>query len=463
MSISYRKYRPQLFADVLGQDAIVTTLKNALHSSRLAHAYLFCGLRGTGKTSLLRILAKALNCQNLHADSEPCNECSSCLDVLNNRSLDVLEIDGASHRGIDDIRQINETIAYAPTHGKYKIYIIDEVHMLTKEAFNALLKPLEEPPPTVKFIFATTEPHKVLPTIISRCQRFDLNRISPQLIVKKLIQILETVKISYEEEALFLISELSDGSLRDAESLLDQLVCFDNSCITVKNATAAFALIDKSIFFRLDKAVEDYDLKVSFELSHELFSSGKDLYYFVNQLIEHYRNIIQYKLNRFPICLFGNQINNYKISTTYYTLEQCLDILDYLIHWQQTISKISVKQILVETILLYIIRSKYRIHSSTLVQRLMQLESTIRLDPAPLKPVLDTPSPAIQEPKPIPAPLPTLQIDSYPPVIEQLNTSSSTIQESKSTPASLSTHQSRYDTLLRFAAVELEAVIKKEL
>jgi DNA polymerase III subunit gamma/tau len=435
VDIPYRRYRPQLFADVFGQDAIVTTLKNALHNSRLAHAYLFCGLRGTGKTSLLRILAKAMNCQNLQADSEPCNACSSCLDIIHTRSLDVLEIDGASHRGIDDIRQINETIGYAPTHGTYKIYIIDEVHMLTKEAFNALLKPLEEPPPTVKFIFATTEPHKLLPTIVSRCQRFDLNRISPQLISKKLKQILESLEIPYEEDALLLISELSDGSLRDAESLLDQLICFDNSCITVKNAATTFALIDKSIFFRLDKAVEDYNLKVAFELSHELFSSGKDLYYFVNQLIEHYRNLVQYKSDIFPILLFGNQHDHYKISSTYYTLEQCLDILDYLIHWQQMINKISVKQVLIETILLYIIRSKYRIHSSTLVQRLLQLESKLQPAPAPIKTEVaqlehtNTPSPIIQKP------------------------------QSALLPSS---HHSRYDTLLRFAAVELEAIIKKE-
>jgi DNA polymerase-3 subunit gamma/tau len=443
VNISYRKYRPQLFADILGQDAIVTTLKNALHHSRLAHAYLFCGLRGTGKTSLLRILAKALNCQNLNAESEPCNQCNSCLDILNNCSLDVLEIDGASHRGIDDIRQMNETIDYAPSQGKYKIYIIDEVHMLTKEAFNALLKPLEDPPPSVKFIFATTEPHKILPTIISRCQRFDLNRILPEFIVKKLKQILENLEIPYEEEALFLISELSDGALRDAESLLDQLICFDNSCITVKNATTTFALIDKSIFFKLDKAMEEYDLKVAFELSQDLFSSGKDLSYFISQLLHHYRNLIQYKLDRFPICLFGNQHSNYKTSSTYYTLEQCLDVLDYLIHWQQMMSKLSVKQILIETILLYIIRSKYRVHSSTLVQRLIQLESKLSIPAIPSPKLLD-PIAKPMENKPLP---------------------SSTIQELKtSTPTSLpSAHQSRYDTLLRFAAVELEAVVKKEL
>ena len=171
-----RKYRPQTFADVIGQTAIVTTLKNALKFHKLAHAYLFCGCRGTGKTTLARVFSKALNCQKLTENFEPCNQCQSCLEISQGRSLDVIEIDGASHRGIDDIRQINDTIGYAPSSGKYKIYIIDEVHMLTKEAFNALLKTLEEPPANVKFFFATTEPHKVLQTIMSRCQRFDLSR-----------------------------------------------------------------------------------------------------------------------------------------------------------------------------------------------------------------------------------------------------------------------------------------------
>ena len=173
-----RKYRPQNFHDVVGQNPIIQTLINALKKGRLAQAYLFCGSRGTGKTTLARILAKALNCKNLREDYEPCNTCTSCMEIASSRSLDVMEIDGASNRGIDDIRKLNETVGYAASSGKYKIYIIDEVHMLTKEAFNALLKTLEEPPKNTKFFFATTEPHKVLPTIMSRCQRFDLRRIS---------------------------------------------------------------------------------------------------------------------------------------------------------------------------------------------------------------------------------------------------------------------------------------------
>ena len=182
----HRKYRPKTFSAILGQDNIVITLKNALKFNRVAHAYLFCGSRGTGKTTLARLFAKALNCLELSPDQEPCNTCISCVQMNEGRALDVIEIDGASNRGIDDIRQINETVSYVTSSSKYKIYIIDEVHMLTKEAFNALLKTLEEPPENVKFFFATTEPHKILPTIISRCQRFDLNRIPSDQICKKL-------------------------------------------------------------------------------------------------------------------------------------------------------------------------------------------------------------------------------------------------------------------------------------
>lgn len=194
-----RKFRPQNFSDVKSQDAIVTTLRNAIRFNRIAHAYLFCGTRGTGKTTLARLFAKALNCENLSENIEPCNQCGSCREITNGSSLDVLEVDGASNRGIDDIRRINETASYTPSAGKFKVFIIDEVHMLTKEAFNALLKTLEEPPSHVTFIFATTEVHKVLPTILSRCQRFNLNRISFDSIVDKLNLIANKLEIKAEE------------------------------------------------------------------------------------------------------------------------------------------------------------------------------------------------------------------------------------------------------------------------
>jgi DNA polymerase-3 subunit gamma/tau len=372
-----RKYRPQKFTSVVGQEAIVTTLKNALRYNRLAHAYLFSGCRGTGKTTLARVFAKALNCKNPSPDFEPCNTCSSCLDIMAGRSLDVLEIDGASNRGIDDIRQINETIGYAPASGKYKIYIIDEVHMLTKEAFNALLKTLEEPPANVKFFFATTEPHKVLPTIISRCQRFDLNRIPSQELKKKLAWIAQDLNIDCEEDVFSLIANLSEGSLRDAESLLDQIICYAEHPITAAKVSSTLGVMPRTAFFALDKAFEEQNLAFAFELANEIFSSGKDLSYFVDNLIEHYRSLLKLKLHTpvtFPTAKLREQ---YASSHGIYTEEQCLYILEFLMHWQQQIGKTPFKRVSLEMILVHIIRSKQRITLPALVKRLIELEQKL--------------------------------------------------------------------------------------
>ncbi|MBV9390438.1 MAG: DNA polymerase III subunit gamma/tau, partial [Verrucomicrobia bacterium] len=218
-----RKYRPQTFDDVLGQDHVVKTLRNAIQRNRLAHAYLFVGPRGTGKTSTARILAKALNC--IHGPTvTPCGICDSCREISQGISLDVLEIDGASNNSVDQVRELRENVRFAPTRGKFKIYIIDEVHMLTQQAFNALLKTLEEPPAHVKFIFATTEPQKVLPTILSRCQRFDLHRIPTRTIADHLHHIAQLEQVRLAPEAATAIAIAAEGGLRDAESMLDQLV-----------------------------------------------------------------------------------------------------------------------------------------------------------------------------------------------------------------------------------------------
>jgi DNA polymerase III subunit gamma/tau len=479
-----RKYRPQTFASVVGQEAIVTTLKNGLRLNRLAHAYLFCGCRGTGKTTLARVFAKALNCSRPFQDFEPCNACSSCLDINSGRSLDVLEIDGASNRGIDDIRQINETIGYAPASGKYKIYIIDEVHMLTKEAFNALLKTLEEPPANVKFFFATTEPHKVLPTIISRCQRFDLNRIPSEALQKKLVWIAQDLNVTCEEDVFSLIANLSEGSLRDAESLFDQIICYAEQPITVAKASATLGLMPRTVFFILDKAFEEQNLAFAFELVSDIFSSGKDLSYFIDNLIEHYRCILKLKLSgsvTFPTIKLKEQ---YRSSVSIYTEEQCLYILDFLIHWQQQIGKTSFKRVSLEMILLHIIRSKCRITLPQLVRRLTELEQKLTSLPSTDVQLAST-SPAKKE---ISAQNTPKDIDLHSVLIQNshlllsksqwetvANTNIKEIQKSQN-PSSVpeakaftesansvqNASQSRYDTLIRFAAVELEGIIKKE-
>ena len=392
-----RKYRPQTFSAVCHQEAIVTTLKNALQTKALAQSYLFCGTRGTGKTTLARLLAKALNCENLSSECEPCNQCQSCLEISKGASLDVIEIDGASNRGIDDIRQINETVGYAPSSSKWKIYIIDEVHMLTKEAFNALLKTLEEPPPRVKFFFATTEPHKVLSTITSRCQRFTLSRISNEQIAKKLAFIAEDLELSLEKESLHLIAELADGSMRDAESLFDQVACYAQDKITLEATAEILGITPKKQFFALDQAVQNHDLNFAFELAQDIFDSGKDLKHFLDLLINHYRMILRLHLGR------TTKQENYMSAKQIYSQSDCLSILDYLIKWVQLIPASPFKRIDLEMVLLHIIRIKQRIPIDTLITRLTDLEQKLSSDtPAPQT----TPEPIQKAPTPEPNPAP---------------------------------------------------------
>ncbi|MCX5692570.1 MAG: DNA polymerase III subunit gamma/tau [Candidatus Omnitrophica bacterium] len=286
-----RKWRPQDFDEIVGQEHITTTLKNAISMDRLHHAYLFTGPRGIGKTSTARIFSKALNCEK-GSSIKPCNACSSCKEITLGSSMDVIEIDGASNRGIDEIRNLRETVKFSPSKGRFKIYIIDEVHMLTTEAFNALLKTLEEPPMHVKFIFATTEPHKVLPTVLSRCQRFDFRRIQMKDIIAKLREVSKIESLNIDEDAFLYIAKASDGSMRDAESILDQIASFSKGKIQLKEVIESLGMIDQETLFRSAELIINKDARSGIYLVDEILNSGKDAKQFILGLLEHFRNVM---------------------------------------------------------------------------------------------------------------------------------------------------------------------------
>ncbi len=289
--VTARKWRPQKFSEVVGQEHITTTLKNAIKNKRIAHAYLFTGPRGVGKTTTARILAKTLNCLN-PIDNEPCDECEMCKSIQSTQSLDIIEIDGASNRGIDEIRTLRESVKYAPTKGKYKVYIIDEVHMLTKESFNAFLKTLEEPPAHTIFIFATTDVHKVPLTIISRCQRFDFRRIQLDTIKSLLSKIAEAEKIKIDDKSLTIIAKKADGALRDAESFFDQIVSFCGGNVEPETVSQMLNLIDDDVFFSISDAVLEKNFKAVYEVSNIIYENGWNFIDFMDGLVEHFRNIM---------------------------------------------------------------------------------------------------------------------------------------------------------------------------
>jgi DNA polymerase-3 subunit gamma/tau len=294
-----RKYRPLTFEDVVGQEHVTRTLTNALSGGRVAHAYLFAGARGVGKTTVARLLAMALNCR-AEEPPRPCGRCASCLEISAGQAVDVYEIDGASNRGIDEIRELRETVRYLPTQGAYKVYIIDEVHMLTAQAFNALLKTLEEPPAHVIFIFATTEAHKVPATILSRCQRYDFKRIPLKEAVERLEEIAARESIEIGPGALRFIAREAEGSLRDALSLLDQAVAFAGTKISDQAVTEALGLIDRGLIVDTARALLGGDAGLALELADRAYAFGFDTQEFAARLLEYIRSLVVVKVTRRP-------------------------------------------------------------------------------------------------------------------------------------------------------------------
>jgi DNA polymerase III subunit gamma/tau len=380
------KWRPQQFDQVVGQKHVTTTLANAIKLKRLGHAYLFAGPRGIGKTTLARIFAKGLNC--LSSDEPvavPCDKCDSCLEIAAGNSIDVMEIDGASNNSVDDVRQLRENVKYAPSRSRNKIYIIDEVHMLSGSAFNALLKTLEEPPPHVKFFFATTDPQKLPDTIISRCQRFDLRKISRFQIAERLQQILEAEKIPYEKEALLAVAAAAEGGMRDAESLLDQLLVYCEKEIRRRDVAALLGLVPREVVTDCSRAILEGDLPKIVTLVGKVIEQGWDVPQFLGSLVRHFRDLLvlevagpEKNLTDTP----PEEVEEARKLSAEFTRSRLLGILNSLIREENRIKNALSEQIALEMTLIEVARSRGRVYIDDLIARVEELASALPEGPA---------------------------------------------------------------------------------
>ena len=377
----YRKFRPDTFADVKGQDAIVQTLKNQINADRIGHAYLFCGTRGTGKTTVAKILAKAVNCEH-PVDGNPCNECATCKAIAAGSSMNVIEIDAASNNGVDNIREIREETTYSPTEGKYKVYIIDEVHMLSIGAFNALLKTLEEPPSYVIFILATTEAHKIPITILSRCQRYDFKRISILTIADRLTQLMKEEQVEVEEKAIRYIARKADGSMRDALSLMDQCIAFYlGQKLTYDNVLDVLGAVDTEVFSRMLRLILQNQVAELMKMLEDLVMQGRELGQFVTDFTWYMRNLLLLKASDDLEDVLDVSTDNLKLLQEEAGMVREDTLIRYIRIFSELSNQIkfeSSKRIALEVALIKLCRPEMERDETSLLDRIRRLEQMIQ-------------------------------------------------------------------------------------
>jgi DNA polymerase-3 subunit gamma/tau len=374
-----RKWRPQRFDDVVGQNHVVKTLQNAIAGGRIAHAFLFAGQRGIGKTSIARILARALNCEQGPTPT-PCGTCPSCREITEGSTMDVLEIDGASNTGVNDVRELRESVKYVPAHGRYKIYIIDEVHMLSTPAFNALLKTLEEPPPHVIFMFATTEVHKIPSTVLSRCQRFDLRRISLEALVAHLRYIAAGEGITVSEKGLRWIARDAEGSMRDAQSILDRVISYAGKEVSDKDIIEIVGMVDRDLLLRASQAIVSKDAQTCLSVAKDLFQCGSDVRQFYHAFLEQLRNMIMVKVSENPSRLLDlppDECTELAEQVKGCELETLQRLFDIWLKGEEDLYRSSMPQIILEMLLLKMVYSRRLLPVDDALAKLADIERRI--------------------------------------------------------------------------------------
>jgi len=376
----YRKFRPKTFDDVLGQEHVTRTLKNQILTDNIAHAYLFSGIRGTGKTSTAKIFSRAVNCINNH-DGNPCNECEICKSILDETNMDVIEMDAASNNGVEDIRELRDKVKFLPVKSKFKVYIIDEVHMLSKGAFNALLKTLEEPPEHLLFILATTEPQKIPATILSRCQRFDLKRIKTSVIVENMKKICDEIGMEYEENALKLIAANSEGAMRDAQSILDRCLSFNDERVDYETVINLLGTVNYQVILEAANNIINRDIKKTMILVDDILNEGKEITIFLDELIICFRNMLIIKTTNSTDNLMRiseEEAEELKKSSSNVSVDEIVKIIEELSIAQLECKRALNSRVLLETKLIKMLHSINNSGMDDLISRIEELESNIK-------------------------------------------------------------------------------------